>query len=84
MRKASNQPRSATRHPSHVDSDAEIECAGMPIIALVFSTLGFWVIYWFVRMGGVDHVHAVLSRRKAVGLPREAEQTAPLRDRRSA
>ena len=56
----------------------------MPIIALVFSTLGFWVIYWFVRMGGVDHVHAVLSRRKAVGLPREAEQTAPLRDRRSA
>jgi uncharacterized tellurite resistance protein B-like protein len=82
MRKASNQPRSATRHPSHVDSDAEIECAGMPIIALVFSTLGFWVIYWFVRMGGVDHVHAVLSRRKEGArraAAREREQTAPLR-----
>lgn len=54
----------------------------MPIIALVFSTLGFWVIYWFVRMGGVDHVHAVLSRRKEGArraAAREREQTAPLR-----
>jgi hypothetical protein len=54
----------------------------MPIIALVFSTLGFWAIYWFVRMGGVDHVHAVLSRRKEGArraAAREREQTAPLR-----
>ena len=52
----------------------------MPIIALVFSTLGFWVIYWFVRMGGVDHVHAVLSRRKEgarrAGAPGAAARSA--------
>jgi hypothetical protein len=45
----------------------------MPAIALILSTLALWTIYWFVRMGGIDHIreaHAeavdVLARR--VGL----------------
>jgi uncharacterized tellurite resistance protein B-like protein len=54
----------------------------MPIIALLFSTLAFWALYWFVRMGGIDHVHAVFSRRKEEtrrAAARELERTAPLR-----
>jgi uncharacterized tellurite resistance protein B-like protein len=54
----------------------------MPIIALVFSTLVFWALYWFVRMGGVDHLHATFSRRKEEArraASRELERTAPLR-----
>jgi hypothetical protein len=35
----------------------------MPIIALLFSTLAFWVLYWFIRMGGIDHVQSILTRR---------------------
>ena len=27
----------------------------MPIVVLIASTLIFWLIYWFVRMGGIDH-----------------------------
>ena len=27
----------------------------MPIVVLVAGTLVFWAIYWFIRMGGVDH-----------------------------
>jgi hypothetical protein len=34
----------------------------MPIVVLVASTLVFWVIYWFVRMGGVDHFIADADR----------------------
>src|ERR1700760_4670077 len=54
----------------------------MPIIILIISTFAFWGIYWFVRMGGVDHLREQSARRKdearrAQG--REMEQTAPLR-----
>ena len=54
----------------------------MPVAVLVASTLAFWVIYWFVRMGGVDHFRQQAARRKQDALraqPRELEQTAPLR-----
>jgi len=54
----------------------------MPVAVLVASTLEFWVIYWFVRMGGVDHFRQQAARRKQDALraqPRELEQTAPLR-----
>jgi hypothetical protein len=54
----------------------------MPIVLLVVSTLAFWVIYWFVRMGGVDHVREQSARRKddaRRAQARELEQTAPLR-----
>jgi len=54
----------------------------MPIVVLVASTFLFWVIYWFTRMGGVDHFRELSARRKdearRVQL-REAERTAPLR-----
>jgi hypothetical protein len=54
----------------------------MPIIVLVISTLAFWGIYWFVRMGGVDHVREASARRKDEARrvkARESEQIAPLR-----
>jgi uncharacterized tellurite resistance protein B-like protein len=54
----------------------------MPVIVLVASTLTFWVIYWFVRMGGVDHFREVSARRKddsQRAKARESERTAPLR-----
>ena len=54
----------------------------MPFAVLVASTLAFWVIYWFVRMGGVDHFRQQAARRKQDALraqARELEQTAPLR-----
>jgi uncharacterized tellurite resistance protein B-like protein len=54
----------------------------MPIITLVLSTLSFWIIYWFIRMGGLDHVHGVFSRRKEEArrsVARERERTAALR-----
>ena len=36
----------------------------MPVVVLVASTLAFWAIYWFVRMGGVDHFREQSKRRK--------------------
>jgi uncharacterized tellurite resistance protein B-like protein len=54
----------------------------MPIIALVLSTLAIWLIYWFVRMGGVDHVMGMFVKRSEEArriVSREAERTAPLR-----
>jgi hypothetical protein len=54
----------------------------MPIVVLVASTFLFWVIYWFVRMGGVDHFRELSARRKDEARraqARELERTAPLR-----
>jgi len=54
----------------------------MPILILVASTLLFWAIYWFIRMGGVDHFRERSARRtdeaRRVQV-RESERTAPLR-----
>jgi hypothetical protein len=36
----------------------------MPIITLLLSTLSFWMLYWFIRMGGLNHVHGIFTRRK--------------------
>ena len=36
----------------------------MPIVVLIASTLIFWLIYWFVRMGGIDHFREQSARRK--------------------
>ena len=52
----------------------------MPIIALVLSSLAFWIFYWFVRMG--DHVRASFAKRKEEArraASRERERTACLR-----
>ena len=54
----------------------------MPIVVLLVSTLAFWLIYWFVRMGGVDHFREVSARRKEEARrakARTSERTAPLR-----
>lgn len=54
----------------------------MPIVVLVASTLAFWVLFWFVRMGGVDHFREQSARRKQEARrsqARETERAAPLR-----
>jgi hypothetical protein len=54
----------------------------MPVIALILSTLAFWTIYWFVRMGGIDHIQAKRSQRKDAerqANARALERNAPLR-----
>jgi hypothetical protein len=54
----------------------------MPIVVLVAGTLAFWLIYWFIRMGGVDHFRELSARRKDEARrtqARELERTAPLR-----
>jgi hypothetical protein len=53
----------------------------MPVIVLIASTLIFWVIYWFVRMGGIDHFREQSQKRKDAARRmqvRESERTAPL------
>ena len=53
----------------------------MPVVALIASTLIFWLIYWFVRMGGIDHFREQSQRRKDAARrtkARESERTAPL------
>jgi hypothetical protein len=54
----------------------------MPIVILVAGTLLFWVIYWFVRMGGIDHFRERAAHRKdqaKLARARESAQLAPLR-----
>jgi hypothetical protein len=54
----------------------------MPIVILVATTLLFWVVYWFIRMGGIDHFREQSARRKDEARrakSRELERTAPLR-----
>lgn len=53
----------------------------MPIVLLVASTLVFWVIYWFVRMGGINHFRELSAQRKQDARraqARESERIAPL------
>jgi hypothetical protein len=55
---------------------------GMPVVVLVASTLAFWLIYWFVRMGGVDHFRERSARRRQDARRAQAQElqrTAPLR-----
>jgi uncharacterized tellurite resistance protein B-like protein len=54
----------------------------MPIVALVISTLAFWFIFWFFRMGGLEQMREAAARRKdaaRLAKARESERTAPLR-----
>ena len=53
----------------------------MPIIVMIAGTLIIWVIYWFVRMGGIDHFREQSRQRKDAAQrikARESERTAPL------
>ena len=54
----------------------------MPVVAVILLTLAFWGIYWFVRMGGIDHFRAKSAQRKdeaRKALARDLEWTGPLR-----
>jgi uncharacterized tellurite resistance protein B-like protein len=54
----------------------------MPVIALILSTLAFWVLYWFFYMGGFDHFMQRSAQRKEEARrqeAREASRLAPLR-----
>lgn len=54
----------------------------MPILVAIASTLLFWVVYWFVRMGGIDHFRERSARRRDDARragARESERVAPLR-----
>jgi hypothetical protein len=54
----------------------------MPIIALILSTLAFWLLYWFFSMGGFDHLMQRSAQRKEEARRREAREAsrlAPLR-----
>src|ERR1051325_6852738 len=53
----------------------------MPVIALILSTLVFWVIYWFFRMGGLEHIQDARTQRRDAERKRkalESQRTAPL------
>ena len=54
----------------------------MPIVAVILLTAAFWTVYWFIRMGGVEHfleraAQRKEERRKAEA--RERDRTALLR-----
>jgi uncharacterized tellurite resistance protein B-like protein len=54
----------------------------MPIAAVVLLTLLFWVAYWFIRMGGLEHLRAKAAQRKEdtrLAKVRESERSAVLR-----
>ena len=54
----------------------------MPVIALILSTLAFWLLYWFVSMGGLDRLRERSVQRKEEARrqnAREASRLAPLR-----
>jgi len=54
----------------------------MPVVALILSTLAFWLIYWFIRMGGLDHIHSIFARRREDARrvqARDRERTGALR-----
>jgi uncharacterized tellurite resistance protein B-like protein len=50
----------------------------MPVILLVLSTLLFWVIYWFIRMGGIQHFQERAAQRKEDARRQEAREAARL------
>jgi hypothetical protein len=61
---------------------AEQSRASMPVVAVILLTLVFWSLYWFVRMGGIDHFRAKSAQRKEDerrAVSRELERTAVLR-----
>ena len=48
----------------------------MPVIALILSTALFWVVYWFIQMGGFDHFRRRAAHRKEEARKREAKELA--------
>jgi hypothetical protein len=50
----------------------------MPVVLLVLSTLLFWVIYWFIRMGGIEHLQQRAAQRKEEARRQQAREAARL------
>jgi hypothetical protein len=53
----------------------------MPVIALILSTLFFWAIYWFFRMGGLEHIQEARTQRRDAERKRkalESQRSAPI------
>ncbi len=54
----------------------------MPILIMILSMLAFWSVFWFVRMGGLEHMREASVRRKEaerLAKARVSERVAPLR-----
>lgn len=54
----------------------------MPIIATILLTAALWTLYWFVNMGGLEHIRERAERRKEEARKAEARErgrTASLR-----
>jgi len=54
----------------------------MPIVVMIISSLALWGLYYFVRLGGLDHLREQSQQRKDTARrvkARESERTAPLR-----
>jgi len=54
----------------------------MPIVAVIVLSAAFWVAYWFIRMGGVDHFRersALRQEEARKARAREIGRTACLR-----
>jgi len=54
----------------------------MPVVVFIVGTLALWVAYYFVRLGGLDHLRERSAQRKDAARrvqARESERTAPLR-----
>jgi uncharacterized tellurite resistance protein B-like protein len=53
----------------------------MPVVVMIVGTLAIWVVYYFVRFGGLDHLREQSAQRKDAARrvkARESERTAPL------
>jgi hypothetical protein len=54
----------------------------MPVVVFIVGTFALWVAYWFVRMGGIDHLREKSAQRKDAAQraqARESDRTAPMR-----
>ena len=54
----------------------------MPMIAVILGTFALWTVYWFVRMGGINHIQARRRAREEAeraAAARTAARNAPLR-----
>ena len=54
----------------------------MPIVVVILGTLALWTVYWFVRMGGIDHFRAKQAQRDEadrLAKAQAATRDAPLR-----
>src|SRR5262245_45476331 len=54
----------------------------MPIISVILLTAAVWTVYWFIRMGGVEHFQERATQRKEErrkAEARERDRTALLR-----